>query len=1141
MRVFGIMMVRNEADILRINLLHHRAIGIDRFLILDNGSTDGTPDILRDLEEYVAWSSDPGAYRQSELTTELAREAVRQGADWIIPIDADEFWYAPAGNLRSVLENSGAGAIRVQVQNFIQHRDQLRSSPEALLGMTRRSIVPIGPLERVRPLVEARRFAYVEMMYQPKWISRAFPSIEIAMGNHHVSGIEGPLEDSDDVVCLHAVLRSKEALEAKVEQGARVAALGLDPSQGWHVQRWRRLAAQGELDREWSANSHAGELLDVHGVPHRVAFDPRLRDLVRPFVNTAVDRAAGSAEDEAETPASDIAAMKRTLQQQLAAFGRADADAASLLRSEVAQRDEKIRMLQAELFEKVAERDGRILGLQEEMVAKVGERDEALEALQREMFTKVAEAEGQIEALQRTMFDKVAEAEAEIHGLREEMFRKAAKSETVIRALQEELFTKVGERDEMIRSVQQEMATKLGERDTWIETLLQKHHAELGERDRMIERLRTGTAQVAETATETAGAGSGLQHTSAPGVQTTGAGNRLGNRFDVVCFPIIDWDFRFQRPQQLMSRFAAAGHRVFYISNRFRQHGAPFELRRLRDGVDEVSLRGPGRDVYADTLKRAEATELFESLDALRRELSLGATVSIVQLPFWRPVAERARAEFSWPLVYDCMDHHAGFSTSTTRTDLEDRTLIARADLVIVSSMFLEDAARSITSNLKLVRNACDYEHFAKIGAKRRGKRPVIGYYGAIADWFDADLVADLAEQHPKWDFLLVGSTALADVSRLSALKNVTLTGEKPYDEIPDWLARFDVALIPFKRLPLTEATNPVKVYEMFAGGKPVVSVPIPEVLPLAPLVGLASNSEEFAREIERALNEDDEALREERRRFAKANTWEIRFAELAPAVERIFPRASIAIVTYDNLEMNRRCLESLYETMDWPNFEVFVVDNASSDGTPELLRELSATLPNMTLILNEKNLGFAAANNQALRLVTGEILVLLNNDTVLCRGWLSALIRHLRADPSIGILGPSTNAIGNEAMIEAGYSEIEEMPAWARDYVREHDGELFDISMLAMFCVAMRRDVLENVGELDERFGTGMFEDDDYAYRIREAGLRVVCTRDAFVHHWMKAAFGKMPSDEYRRLFETNRALFEAKWKRSWIPHRSA
>lgn len=602
------------------------------------------------------------------------------------------------------------------------------------------------------------------------------------------------------------------------------------------------------------------------------------------------------------------------------------------------------------------------------------------------------------------------------------------------------------------------------------------------------------------------------------------------DRYDVVCLPIIDWDFRFQRPQQLMKQFAELGHRVFYISHQFRAFGAPWKITQKMRNVYEVSLRGPGIDLYTDPLDERGCDRIVRSLDALRRDLSLGATATFIQLPAWWPVARRARAQYGWPVIYDCMDEHSGFTGAIAALVSQEEELLANADLVAVSSARLEARARDAAKNVIVVRNACDYDHFAIPRDAAANARPLIGYYGAISNWFDAELVAQVAERRPDWDFVLVGSTYRSELGRLESLPNVAFPGEQPYDAIPQWLARFDVAIIPFKRTPLTEATNPVKVYEMLAAGKPVVSVPIPEVAALAPLVWLASDAAEFEREIAAALREGAEAA-DQRRAFAREQTWSARVAELEPATAAAFPRASIVIVTYNNVEINALCFETLFGRMDWPNAEVIVVDNASQDGTVALLRELESRHANLRVICDDRNLGFAPANNVGLKQASGEFIVLLNNDTVTPRGWLAALIRHLVARPSIGLIGPVSNAVGNEAKIDVGYTDVRDMPAWAAKYVRAHDGETFSIRMLGMFCVAMRRAVFEQVGPLDERFAVGMFEDDDYSRRVRDLGLELVCARDAFVHHWQKASFRLLGDEAYERLFNENRQRYREKW----------
>lgn len=252
----------------------------------------------------------------------------------------------------------------------------------------------------------------------------------------------------------------------------------------------------------------------------------------------------------------------------------------------------------------------------------------------------------------------------------------------------------------------------------------------------------------------------------------------------------------------------------------------------------------------------------------------------------------------------------------------------------------------------------------------------------------------------------------------------------------------------------------------------------------------------------------------------------------------RLSRSASVVIVTYNNKHLTELCLESVRTFTAHPNVEIIVVDNASSDGTPDAVAAMQAAHPRLRLIRNSENRGFAGATNQGLVAASGEVLVLLNNDTVVTRGWLSGLIRHLVADPSIGMTGPVTNASGNESCIEVGYTSLQEMHAFAGAYGRAHAGEMRTLPMLSMFCVAFRRDVFERVGLLDERFGIGMFEDDDYAWRVRALGYRCVCVEDVFVHHFGRSAFKGLDAARYDELFERNRRLFEDKWHTVWERH---
>jgi glycosyltransferase involved in cell wall biosynthesis len=359
-----------------------------------------------------------------------------------------------------------------------------------------------------------------------------------------------------------------------------------------------------------------------------------------------------------------------------------------------------------------------------------------------------------------------------------------------------------------------------------------------------------------------------------------------GDAFDIVCLSICEWDDRFQRPQQLMARFGSAGHRVFWISRHFRRAGPEWDALRKRDNVHEVTLRGKIVDSYRDRLDEGARDILVEDIAELARASAIGPAAIVVQMPFWWPVARSLRDRLGWPVVYDCMDAHADFSTMRRSTAAQEADMLAGADVVTVSSLELERRALAHRPAAVMIRNGCDFDHFA---SARRGanQRPVVGYFGAISDWFDTALVAELAARRPDWDFVLVGSTYGANIARLAALPNVSLPGEEAYASLPDRIARFDVGIIPFKRTKLTEAVNPVKVYEMLASGLPVVSVPIPEVSMLAPLVRLASSASEFEREIAAALHDDDQA-REARRAFARANDWDRRFESFRTAIAAV-------------------------------------------------------------------------------------------------------------------------------------------------------------------------------------------------------------------------------------------------------------
>jgi GT2 family glycosyltransferase/2-polyprenyl-3-methyl-5-hydroxy-6-metoxy-1,4-benzoquinol methylase len=233
----------------------------------------------------------------------------------------------------------------------------------------------------------------------------------------------------------------------------------------------------------------------------------------------------------------------------------------------------------------------------------------------------------------------------------------------------------------------------------------------------------------------------------------------------------------------------------------------------------------------------------------------------------------------------------------------------------------------------------------------------------------------------------------------------------------------------------------------------------------------------------------------------------------------------SVVIVTHNQLAYTRLCVGSLLEHTDGP-YELIFVDNASTDGTVDYLRALEGA----TVISNGENRGFPAAANQGIRAATGAQVLLLNNDTVVTTGWLRRLLDALYRDSRIGLVGPCSNCVSGPQQVQVGYDALEGVDGFAWDWGKAHDGRTEETDRLVGFCLLFRRELVERIGPLDERFGVGCFEDDDFTLRARRAGYRAVIARDAFVHHFGGRTFTGSGVD-FAALMRENESLFREKW----------
>jgi glycosyltransferase involved in cell wall biosynthesis len=339
------------------------------------------------------------------------------------------------------------------------------------------------------------------------------------------------------------------------------------------------------------------------------------------------------------------------------------------------------------------------------------------------------------------------------------------------------------------------------------------------------------------------------------------------------------------------------GHRVFYLRTHFLKGSRP-EVQPIRTDVPLFHLQlglFAEKNLVADGLDERSKTALVKQFDFLRESRGISKAICLVDLPFWGPLVLELQKRYGWKIIYNAMDQLGGFSNITSRMLEPEAGLVERSDLVLATSHLLFDEKVRLNPHCLLVPNGAEFDHFNAPPDKipeelRHIAQPIIGYYGAMSDWLDTELIGRLASARPGWSFVLIGHVDSADLSPLRELRNIFLLGEKPYELLPGYLHRFDVCIIPFKKIPLTEATNPVKLFEYLSAGKAVVATDLNELRYYADYVRLASTLEEWLEAIGRALGDDSPARVEARLSFARQNTWEERLFSIEDAILALPP-----------------------------------------------------------------------------------------------------------------------------------------------------------------------------------------------------------------------------------------------------------
>lgn len=239
-------------------------------------------------------------------------------------------------------------------------------------------------------------------------------------------------------------------------------------------------------------------------------------------------------------------------------------------------------------------------------------------------------------------------------------------------------------------------------------------------------------------------------------------------------------------------------------------------------------------------------------------------------------------------------------------------------------------------------------------------------------------------------------------------------------------------------------------------------------------------------------------------------------------------PRASIIIPVWNQLPYTQECLTTLAQTTDPERTQIIVVDNGSEDGTSEWLKEWRRE--GRETYRFDTNRGFAAACNEGLRQSTGGVQILLNNDTHLSHGWLERLCEPLLSDDKAGASGPVSNYVSGPQEIAAKVRRPDQIDGFAWEWMKRNEGTAVEAERLVGFCLALRKEAVAEVGLLDERFGIGTYEDDDYCRRLRAAGYKLLIAVGSFVWHYGHRTFAGNGLD-MEVIQAANGKLYAAKW----------
>lgn len=359
-------------------------------------------------------------------------------------------------------------------------------------------------------------------------------------------------------------------------------------------------------------------------------------------------------------------------------------------------------------------------------------------------------------------------------------------------------------------------------------------------------------------------------------------------RGDILCLSHLRWGFVFQRPNHLMSRFAAR-QRVFFVEE------PVYDERATSVMLTETSPEGV--TICVPHLPRGTEAREGEQLSSLLANLVETRRLDPDVLWFYTPMAlEWARTQTARSIVYDCMDELSAFRGAPPRLLELERELFGRADLVFTGGHSLFEAKRQRHRAVHAFPSSVDAAHFMRARLLTQDPpdqatipQPRLGYFGVIDERMDLELLERVSRERPSFHFVMIGPVVKIDEASLPRAPNIHWLGMKRYEELPEYIGGWDVAIMPFALNEATRFISPTKTLEYLAAGRPVVSTAVADVVHPYRDLGLVhiADRETFTAAIEAALADPRNTRRVRTDAHLETTSWDRTWQEMATLVDR--------------------------------------------------------------------------------------------------------------------------------------------------------------------------------------------------------------------------------------------------------------